>query len=279
MRHRKIMATFITVVMCASLSSLDGSPPAAAVDIHGDDARDSYSGVGALILPPGTDQQARREAAECTDCRWVVSSPCDTPYGVAFLQCRSHVLECPPGTVEKRAWLQAGSAPWADRGLLCVSTDGPMTRARLGEVVHGEFLQRLPALTPRHLPESGVVTQLPVLFHPGQSVAPVEVDVVVAGQRVHLRATARWEWAFGDGESLIELPDGALTRGMPVAHVYRHGGIQEVRVRATWNAAYTVSGLGPFDIPEPVQQEAVVMMRVGQAHATLTRPVHAPRSP
>lgn len=273
---RLLLTLVLTLMVAVAVTMTGGARGAHAWDVHGDDSQDTYSGVGSLILPPGPDPQGRREAATCEDCQWVVASACDTPYGVAFLRCESHVLACPSGEREMRAWMRHGVEPWADRGLICISSQGPPTRERLGQAVQADFTQHLPGMAPLMLPDTGIVTQLPVLFDSGQSTSAVVGTIVALGQTVELTAHARWEWVFGDGSSLVQPVDASRNRGMAVQHVYRHPGGFRVIVRARWSAQYTVDGLGPFSVPEPVEQEGTLTLLVGQARAALARERRTP---
>ncbi len=42
-------------------------------------------------------------------------------------------------------------------------------------------------------------------------------------------------------------------------------------VKAVWAATYTVAGVGPLEVVEPVTQDADVTVPVGQARAVLVR--------
>jgi len=242
---------------------------AQAVDIHGNDVQDSYTGVGGLVLPSSADTQSRREAVSCEDCSWIVSDACDTPYGVAFLHCQSAVLHCPPDSHERRAWMRHGDGQWYDHGLLCVTAGGPPTLASVGHQARGAFVQRLPPLLPSLQPARGVVTQLPVLFDSGQPTGVTAIDVRLAGVNVHLEARSHWTWTFGDGASSFSTTGGSHWPDLSVSHVFRRAGRQVVRVKTQWAAEYWLDGLGPFPVPDEVSQEAVVAVWVGEGRAAL----------
>ena len=248
---------------------MSGIPLAHAVDIHGNDVQDAYSGVGGLVLPTSADPQSRREAVSCEDCSWMVSDACDTPYGVAFVQCHSDVLRCPPDSHERRAWMRRGDGQWYDHGLLCVTAEGPPTLASVGHQARDAFEQRLPPLRPSLQPARGVVTQLPVLFDSGQPTAVTAIDVRLAGVNVHLEARSHWTWTFGDGASAFSTTGGSHWPDLSVSHVFRRAGRQVVRVKTQWAAEYWLDGLGPFPVLDEVSQEAVVAVWVGEGRAAL----------
>jgi hypothetical protein len=257
------------VLVLVLILALVGPRSAQAVDIHGNDAQDTYSGVGGLVLPSSSDPQSRREAASCEDCAWLVSDACDTPYGVAFLHCRSDLLHCPPGSQEKRAWMRHGNGLWFDHGLLCVTPEGPPTLASVGAQARGAFVHHLPRLAPSQQPAQGVVTQLPVLFDSGQPSGAASLDVSVAGVGVHLEARARWTWTFGDGATTTTVATGSRWPDVSVSHIYRVSGRQVARVVTQWVARYWIDGVGPFPVPEEVSQEAVLTVLVGEGRAAL----------
>jgi len=260
------MRFVITLVLCC-LGLLTCAPSAHAVDVHGDDGQDTFSGVGGLILSGSVDDHTRAAVASCGDCAWQVSVPCATPYGVAFMRCDSHVLGCGSGTVERRAWVRHGDGQWTDHGLLCVSTQGPVTVDHVGHIARDEFIQGLARLQPSSAPRAGVVAQVPVVFDSGQQSSHVIGNYVVLGERVQLTATPRWTWDFGDGGRLVTDIAGSRWPDLAVSHIYRHSGTHVAHVRTTWRAEFTVGGLGPFPVPEEVTQEAVLPVLVGEARA------------
>jgi len=258
---------FVAVLVLAF--GMSGIPLAHAVDIHGNDVQDTYSGVGGLVLPASTEPHTRREVATCQDCSWQVSDACDTPYGNAFLRCRSDVLRCSSGSEEKRAWMRLGDGLWHDRGLLCVSSGGPPTVASVGREARGAFVQHLPNLAPSSRPAQGVVTQLPVIFDSGQPDGTWTFDAGIAGANVHLEAQPRWSWDFGDGSTVTADAPGGLRPGVGLGHTYRQSGRQTVRVVTWWTASFWIDGLGPFPVAEEVSQQAAFSIRVGEGRAAL----------
>ena len=262
------MRTFIHLVgFCFGLLAM--ATPAHAVDVHGNDAQDTFTGVGGLVLFGSVDSGTRAAVANCGDCSWQASVPCDTPYGVAFIRCDSHVLGCVSGSVERRAWVRHGTGQWTDHGLFCVSTQGPVTVEQVGHSARDAFIQDLPRLQPTTGPRAGIVAQVPVLFDSGQQRGHVIGNYVVLGQRIRLTATPRWTWDFGDGARLATGAAGSRWPDRAVSHIYRRGGEHLATVQAIWRASFTVDGLGPFGVPEEVIQVAVVPVRVGEARAWL----------
>lgn len=255
----------ILVFICVGVLSLGA--PAHAVDVHGNDGQDTFSGVGGLVLSGSVDASTRAAVASCGDCAWQVSVPCATPYGVAFVRCDSHVLGCGSGSLERRAWVRHGEGQWIDHGLFCVSTQGPVTVDHLGHSARDAFIQGLPRLQPTTAPRAGIVAQVAVVFDSGQQSGPVIGNYVVLGERVHLMATPRWTWDFGDGARLVTDVAGSRWPDLAVSHIYRRSGAQVAHVRTSWRAEFTVDGLGPFPVPEEVTQEAFAPVLVGEARA------------
>ena len=264
MRAHHLVACLVGVALAVAQA-----PFAYGVDIHGDDLLDTYSGVGALLLPASAPPQARREAAECADCAWHIGDACDTPYGVAFLRCQSTVLRCPAASQERRAWMRHGDGQWYDQGLLCVTNDGPPTVAVVGQRAREAFIEHLPPLVPAVQPAAGVVTQVPAIFDSGQTSTGVVVDTVLAGVPVHLEARPQWSWQFGDGSASVTSVSGSRWPVLTLSHTYRRPGRVTARVVATWNASYTVGGVGTFPVAEAVTQEANLGFWVGEGRASL----------
>ena len=128
----------------------------------------------------------------------------------------------------------------------------------------------MPPLAPAFQPSVNPVTQLPVVFRSGQPGGPQVASYTVARMPVRLHVRPEWTWWFGDGVvTRTTDPGGAYPLGR-VAHAYRAEGRYEVAVTTDWNATFTVDGLGPFPVTEPVRQEGRLTLAVGEARALLT---------
>jgi len=265
----------LTLVLAASLAALGAPPPAAsAADIHGDDDADRYIGTGGLILPGSMGQSTRQEVAGCAGCQWRLSSPCvASDAGNPFSgtpTCLSVVRGCPQTGEHLRAWFRPQGGAWRDLGMVCIGEGGPTTVTGVTADVREWMERRLPSLRPRLQPSRGIVTQIPVIFDSGQPGSGIDADVMIGGATVHLAATARWSWLFGDGSRLTTTDPGGRYPDSGVRHAYRRSGPHIVDVITTWSAGFTVDGLGPFEVPEPVTQTASATVDVGEGRALLT---------
>ena len=241
-----------------------------AADVHGDDAGDRYVGTGGVILPASVGETERRAAADCADCAWRLSTPCvATVLGNAFGDpCGSVVRGCPGGEL-LRAWRREGAAPWRDIGLVCLADGPPLTVEKASRAAHDAIARQVPALAPAHQPRQGVLVQLPTAFATGQDAGPHRWAADIVGSTLGITATPTWLWVFGDGATLA-----ADRAGGPfpsdIVHVYRRAGRPTVTVTTTWSATFTVDGLGPFPVAEPVRQTVQLAMAVGEGRALLT---------
>ena len=162
-----------------------------------------------------------------------------------------------------------GGQTWEYLGLHCIAPTGPVTVAAIGAEVQQAFVREVPAGTIRTQPEIGVLPHLPVLFDSGQPERLPVSEHMVAGMLVRLAPRATWQWDFGDGGALETIRSGSRYPDTTVSHVYRAAGSHVVRLRTIWRAEYSVDGLGPIPVPEPVRQETTRSVQVGQARAVL----------
>lgn len=263
MRRLLLLIVLLAVVLPAVVV-VPASRGAWAADVHGDDERDRYVGTGGLILPGTTEESTRREAAGCADCSWRMTSPCvASVLGNAFgAGCTSVVRGCPGGEL-LRAWLMTGGGPWRELGLVCVGDQGPLTVARAGAAARDRVVQGIPTLAPTFAPPQGVLAQLPVRFASGQRSGDRRWRMPLLGAQVAVEARPTWSWSFGDGAVTSDSDDGH------VDHVYRAARDYPVVCRSTWTARFTVDGLGPFPVAEPVRQDARLEVSVGEGRAVL----------
>ena len=260
--------TILAAVLAALVSV---TSPAAAVDIHGDDGADRFTGVGAIVLPTGGERGHRQTAATCVGCRWRMTDPCAyaTDPG-AEAACRTVEARCLDGGAMLRSFISRdGGVTWEYVGMHCIPESGPVTVASLGTQVQESFEREVPPGTIRTQPATGVLPNLPVIFDSGQPERLEASEHVVVGMRVRLAPRATWEWDFGDGGTLTTTRSGSRYPDTSVSHVYRASGAHVVRLRTVWRAEYTVDGLGPIPVPEPVVQEETSVVAVGQGRAVL----------
>ena len=241
----------------------------ADIGVSGDDASDTFTGQGGLLLPATVTTVDRAHAAECTGCAWWVGDPCQTPYGMAFGGCSTGSTTCAADSRLRRVWWREPGAQWSDLGASCVGGGIPLTQAHAQTLARDAFVAAVPALAPVAQPARGAVTQIPVGFTTGQEASIIDRDVTLAGHRVHLTAQASWTWEFGDGARLQTDVAGAPWPALSVRHAYRRDGVMRIVVRATWIGQFTVDGLGPFPVREPVAQEGGLTMQIGQGRGVL----------
>ena len=248
-------------------------PPAHAADVHGDDAGDRFVGTGGLVLPGSVGQRVRHEVASCLGCAWRLTSPCAEPVdGVAFdgqPACLTVVRGCPSGHL-LRSWFRPEGGAWRDLGLVCLPASGPVTIRELGAAAGEAVARGVPELSAGAQPAGGVVAQLPVHFRSGQPAGPQAWTVDLLGHGVAITARPVWTWEFGDGARAVTADPGGRYPDGGVSHAYRRPGVMPVSCRVQWSAVFEVDGLGPFPVPEQVQQEDVVLVRVGEGRAVLT---------
>lgn len=261
-----VAATIAVVVL--------GAQPAAAADVYGDDEADRYVGTGGLILPGTVDPGTRREVAGCPGCRWRLSTPCllsgaGTPFDGQPV-CQSVVRGCGNGQQLLRAWFARDGSWWREIGLVCIGPSGPFTVAEARRRARSMFVRDLPVPAAARQPDRGIVTQIPVVFRSGQPAGPLRADYPIAGEVVHLVAEPSWRWDFGDGATLTTASPGAGYPDLSLSHTYRQAGRYAVTVATIWSAEFTVAGLGPYEIAEPVRQSAGVDVAVGEGRAVLT---------
>lgn len=245
--------------------------PAHALDVHGDDAADRFTGTGAIVLPSGSARGQRQTAATCAGCAWRMADPCAhaTDPG-AEAACRTVEAQCLDGGSMLRAFISRdGGATWEYLGMHCIPESGPVTVAAIGARVQDTFERAVPSGSIRTQPQSGVLPHLPVIFDSGQPEQLPVSEHVVAGLRVRLAPRANWQWTFGDGGSMATARSGSRYPDVAVSHTYRRAGPQVVRLRTTWRAEYTVDGLGPIPVVEPVVQEVQAVVHVGEGRAVL----------
>jgi hypothetical protein len=248
----------------AALTVLCLTPTASAVEVGA--GGDRYTGTGGLVLPSGSDSGTRREAAECSGCRWALSDPCSADGG----PCLAVTRGCAQMAYLLRLRLSTdGGATWSDRGLVCIPPSGPVTVADVRAEVHRRFERLVPPLDPRIQPARGVVTQIPVNFISGHPAGLSPSTHQIFGRSVVLRPSVRWSWEFGDGASAESDQPGSIYPTGTIRHPYRRAGTWVAVVRAYWSGTFETDGLGPFPVAGGISQSALVRVPVGEGRAVL----------
>lgn len=245
--------------------------PAWAIDVVGDDGADRYTGTGGLIMPASVPAPTRQRVAGCSGCRWRLVAPClHRPDEGAQVACMSMVSGCPAGGWRLRVWLSEDQGvTWQDEGLMCVEPTGPVTVQDVDRALHDAFVRRLPPVALTAAPAHGVLPYLPVVFDSGQPAGIGTSAHSLLGRSVVLDPRARWHWEFGDGQVLDTMVPGSRYPDLAVSHAYGRGGAMHLALTVTWAATFTVDGLGPFPVVQPVHQDAHMIVQVGQARAVL----------
>lgn len=245
------------------------APEAAAVEVIADDELDQYSGSGAVIWPSSITASSRQRGATCAGCRWKVTMPCKRDGGLQDAGCRGIVLGCPQGREIQRAWLARAGGDFEPVGLFCPTDGGAVSVADATEQVRGSFTRRLPSLRPSCDPPRGVLARIPVHCRSGQPSARVQWEDEVAGLPVRTSARGRWVWTFatedGRASSLEATEPGAGYPAPGVRHAFPVPGMNSIAVEAIWIGEFTVDGLGPFPVEQPVRQRAELRVPTGSA--------------
>lgn len=279
MNPRSIGRLLALALLAAGLLLAGPSPSSAlsrdsTADVHGDDEHDTFIGTGGLLLPSSIDRRTRGEVAGCAGCSWRLATPCiESAVGNPFdgqTTCMSVVRGCPAMQRFLRAWFRPADHDWREIGLVCIGPGGPVTVEQVGRLARDRFVEAVPRPIPRFQPSAGVVTQLPVAFDTGQRSVSLRRTYQLLGEAVQLSGTPRWRWEFGDGASLDTTEPGGPYPDLSVGHVYRRAGAHTVLLRTLWTAQYTVDGLGPFAVPEEIEQLARLSIDVGEGRALLT---------
>ena len=265
MRARLLIVA--TLLLLPGVALIPGQATA-DITVIGDDQQDAFVGSGALLLPSGMYQNGRDEAADCAGCSWRAVLQCEmTTAG----SCRGPARLCGPDGSWLRIYLRRPSGEEVDLGAACFGSDGPAKLEDAENLLRQVIREAVPPLRPTMQPSSGVLPHLPVIFASGQREGAVTSQHSIIGLNVDLTIEPRWAWNFGDGSGLRTARAGSAWPDRTVSHAYDRAGAASVSVQAEWSATYTVQGLGPLQVADPVTQEAELVVPVGQGRAVLVR--------
>jgi hypothetical protein len=167
---------------------------------------------------------------------------------------------------------------WAERGLVCVATEGapiPLVdiRAELIHIIEQRFKHVAePEIT--LAPEVNALVNLPVIAStPNQGQLGFDITNPLPG-RVEASPVYSWVWSNGttnsgagvayDGTSPTRNP-----RYYPVQSTYADGGAGSVDLQVTWSITLTVPGIPPITDIEPLVYEATESFPVRSARTVL----------
>jgi hypothetical protein len=120
-------------------------------------------------------------------------------------------------------------------------------------------------------PKGGTLIGLPAVFASGQPARLGERTFTLVGFEIVLDGRASWTWDFGDGDGLTTTEPGGSWPDVTISHPYPQSGAYPVSVTSTWDAWFTVDGLGPWPVGgEPVTQTSdPLLVPVVEARAEL----------
>lgn len=229
-------------------------------DVISDPDAAQYVGTGGLLLPAdsftGTDAD-RTDAATCPECRWALLPMCRDGQG-GGVACGGAATSCPPGEFRRIVMLlRPGDSEWREVGLVCLVGGAPTTvddvAGRLSDVV----VEDVPPLQPKMQPKGGTLIGLPAVFAAGQPATLGERRFTLVGFEIVLDGRASWTWDFGDGTVLTTEEPGGSWPDMTLIHTYSRAGLYPVSASSTWEAWFTVDGMGPWPVGgQPVVQSA-----------------------
>lgn len=262
----------LAVVVTAALgvSTLAGSPPAAAnPNVGGNNSISAYVGTGGLLLPDSfSGSKATKSAvADCLGCTWRYTIYCMQG---ANSPCKHAVTSCPRGSLLYRVWFGRTPSTTAVVGSVCWGSSSPVTRRQVEGRVDDYVVRYIPALRPGFDPPGGSLTSVPVIFWTGQPTSFKPPSFSLSGHSVSITANPTWRWTWGDGSQVWKSVAGAQYPSRQITHQYRSPGNYNVGVTAIWQAQYTVSGVGTFDMSgEVLRQSRTLTVPVKSAKTVL----------
>ena len=266
----KIGNWVLALAISSGLVSFTSSPGfAAAPDVGGNNAISAYVGTGGLLLPDSFSgsTQTKTEVANCLGCTWRYTIYCmqgaDAP-------CKHAVTSCPRGSLLHRVWFGRTPNSTAVVGSVCWGSSTPVTRRQIESRVDDYVIRYIPALRPGYDPPGGSLTTVPVIFWTGQPRSFTPPNFWLSGYSVSISATPTWHWNWDDGASIWKSVAGAQYPSRQITHQYRSPGRYSVGVTAVWQAKYTVSGIGTFDVSgEVLRQSRTLDVPIASARTVL----------
>jgi hypothetical protein len=262
----------IAAVAAAALgiSVLAGVPNASAnPNVGGNNSMAAYVGTGGLLLPESFSGSGvtKSAVANCLGCTWRYTIYCMQG---ANSPCKHAVTSCPRGSLLYRVWFGRTESTVAVVGSVCWGSFTPITRLQVESRVDDYVVRYIPALRPGFDPPGGSLTSVPVIFWTGQPTSFKPPSFLLSGQSVSITAKPTWRWTWGDGSSVWKSVAGAQYPSKQITHQYRGPGNYSVGVTAVWQAQYTVSGVGTFDVSgEVLRQSRTLAVPVKSAKTVL----------
>ena len=263
----RLVVAFATAFVV--LNSTGASPVAANPNVGGNNSISAYVGTGGLLLPNSfSGSKATKSAvADCLGCTWRYTIYCMQG---ANAPCKHAVTSCPRGSLLYRVWFGRSASTVAVVGSVCWGSSNPVTRRQVEGRVNDHVIRYIPALSPGFAPPGGSLTSVPVIFWTGQPTSFKPPNFSLSGHSVSITANPTWRWTWGDGSSVWKSVAGAQYPSRQITHQYRSPGNYSVGVTAVWQAQYTVSGVGTFDVSgEVLRQSRTLAVPVKSAKTLL----------
>lgn len=250
LRGISIAALAIALFSVASTPSFSTTP-----DVGGDNSIAAYVGTGGLLLPDSFSGSGptKSAVAGCLGCTWRYTIYCMQGSNAP---CKHAVTSCPRGSLRYRVWFGRTPSTMAVVGSVCWGSSNPVTRRDVESRVNDYVIRYIPTLRPGFDPPGGSLTSVPVIFWTGQPTSFKPPSFSLSGHSVSITANPTWRWTWGDGASVWKSVAGGQYPNRQITHQYRSPGSYNVSVTAVWQAQYTVSGVGTFDVSGEILRQS-----------------------
>jgi hypothetical protein len=269
MKARKARWTLVAVLLSGA-TMLNALPSLAAnPDVSGNSELAAYVGTGGLLLPDSFtgSEESKSVVAQCLGCTWRYTVYCRQG---ADAPCKHAVTSCPSGSLLYRVWFGQDADSVAVVGSVCWGSSKPATRRQVENQVKDYVIKYVPALVPGFDPPGGSITSVPVIFWTGQPTNFEPPAFSLSGHLVSISASPAWRWNWGDGKSDWKSVAGARYPSRQITHQYRNPGKYQVGVTTVWQARYSVSGVGTFEVTgEVLRQSKALDVPVSSARTLL----------
>jgi hypothetical protein len=247
------------------------APPSygANPEVVGDNSIAAYVGTGGLLLPDSFSgsRSTKSSVADCLGCTWRYTIYCMQG---ANSPCKHAVTSCPRGSLLYRVWFGRTASTVAVVGSVCWGSSTPVTRRQVEGRIDDYVVRYVPGLRPGFDPPGGSLTSVPVIFWTGQPTSFRPPNFSLSGHSVSITARPTWRWTWGDGSSAWKSVAGAQYPSRQITHQFRSPGTYAVGVTSVWQAQYTVSGIGTFEVAgEVLRQSRTLTVPVKSAKTVL----------
>jgi hypothetical protein len=260
LRTCAVAAVTIGLIASTGAQSMGANP-----DVVGNNTIAAYVGTGGLLLPDSFSgsEETRWKVSECLGCTWQYTIYCMQGTNEP---CKHAVTSCPRGSLLHRVWFGRDANSLEVIGSVCWGSTTPITRRQVESQVEDYVIRYLPPLLPGFDPPGGSITAVPVIFWTGQPTSFKPPGFLLSGHWVSISAKPTWRWTWGDGDSSWKIVPGAHYPSRQITHQYRIPERYNVSVIAVWQANYTVSGIGTFDVGgEVIRQTKTLAVPISTA--------------